>query len=63
MVLPGFFPIVAKGCEEVSEEFFQCLDSKSEPWGQKEAAKKGLESCKTELAKYEKCYQSVKNSK
>ncbi|CAD7929019.1 unnamed protein product [Amoebophrya sp. A25] len=50
--VPPFFPMVRKGCEEVSAGLFQCL-SRGEP-GNREDGEETLRRC--DFTAYEKCF-------
>jgi len=51
--VPPFFPIVRKGCEDVSVDLFHCLGSAT-PGDEPEALEK-LQQC--DFSSYEKCFQ------
>ena len=53
--MPPFFPAIRPGCEEVSNEFFNCFDTNSEPWGSQKAAEAAMVKCKDLQDKYEVC--------
>ena len=55
VVLPPFFPLVRKGCERVSSDFFQCLTDRSEPLGDSAIAVRALRSCEDMEHKYIHC--------
>ena len=61
--LPPFFPLVRSGCEEVSNQFFQCLSEKSEPQGNTQSGEKALVDCKLQGDSYKKCIKASLEAK
>ncbi|CEM08004.1 unnamed protein product [Vitrella brassicaformis CCMP3155] len=61
--MPPFFPIVRKGCEEVSKAFFACLEEHTQP-GQTSTGLEAMQRCQQQRADYEKCFhESMKKQK
>ncbi len=56
-VVPGFFPSTCPPCKEVSARFFFCFSTKAKKIAanDSEAARRGLEQCKSELKAYSEC--------
>jgi hypothetical protein len=53
--LPAFFPLVREGCQESADQFFLCLQEKSEPRGSSASARLALQECGVLQDKYSKC--------
>eukprot|EP00920_Eleutheroschizon_duboscqi_P042617 GHVT01101648.1.p3 GENE.GHVT01101648.1~~GHVT01101648.1.p3 ORF type:complete len:109 (+),score=15.29 GHVT01101648.1:1937-2263(+) len=61
-VLPPFFPLVRTGCENVSDEFFQCLQSNLPP-GDLVARDQALQECAVKQVAYEQCFRASLENK
>ena len=56
--LPAFFPLVREGCQESADQFFECIQDKSEPKGSSSAALAALQDCSILQDQYSKCVRA-----
>jgi hypothetical protein len=61
--LPPFFPLVRAGCEKVSSDLFQCLNTHSEPQGSIAAADAAMVTCDEHKAAYARCTRASLDAK
>jgi hypothetical protein len=54
-LLPPYFPLVRRECDEAATDFFRCLSSETEPFGDKISARGAIAKCDEKCAAYKKC--------
>ncbi len=57
--LPPFFPITLTGCVDPAENFFACINEKTDPMGSTDVAHSALRACKHLQLVYEKCIRTT----
>ena len=62
-MLPSYFPLKTKKCNDVAQVFFSCLDKESIPNGDPQVGKKAVLTCNQQLEAYKSCMNKFKTPK